>query len=79
LTIDNRLTTTQAAQQYGVPERTLQAAAKRGDLPAARMDVRGGVYLLRPADVEAFTDQWRQRRNQRRATATGGEQEVRGK
>lgn len=74
---DERLTTTQAAQRYGVPERTLQAAAKRGDLPSSRMEVRGGVYLLRPADVEAFTNDWKQRRAQRQATTTGEQKEIR--
>jgi excisionase family DNA binding protein len=75
--VDNGLTTPQAAKQFGVPERTLQAAIKRDELPATRIDVRGGAYLIKAADAAAFAEKWKQRRDQRRQAATNGEQEIR--
>lgn len=76
--VDGKLTTPQAAKRFGVPERTLQAAIKRDELPAERVDVRGGAYLIVESDAQAFADKWKQRRDQRRQAATNGEQEIRG-
>jgi excisionase family DNA binding protein len=74
---DSELTTPQAAKQYKIPERTLQAAIKRGELPAQRVEVRGGVYLISPAAMRAFAKTWNERRDARRKEALSGEQEVR--
>lgn len=71
------LTTPQAAAKYGVPERTLQRAIQTNELPAEKIDVRGGTYTLEDADVAAFAEQWRARKAARREGTVTGEQEVR--
>lgn len=71
------LTTPQAAARYDVPERTLQRAIKTGELPAERLDVRGGTYQVQPADAEKFAKDWRARKAARREGTATGEREVR--
>lgn len=44
----------QAAEQHGIPKRTLQAAIARGDLKAHKMPGVTGAYLIYPRDLDRW-------------------------
>ena len=70
--MSQKLTTPQAAKQYGIPERTLQRAITNNELAAERVEVRGGTYMLDPADVAAYAQKWKDRKAARREGTDGG-------
>jgi excisionase family DNA binding protein len=50
------ITTTQAAQETGIPKRTIIAAITRGDLPAQKLPGLTGAYLLARDDLNTWLD-----------------------
>jgi excisionase family DNA binding protein len=48
---DAEITVTQAAEKYGVSNRSIQRAVERGDIPARRI---GNLYLLDAEGVRLY-------------------------
>lgn len=48
------ITTSQAAQESGIPKRTIIAAITRGDLPAQKLPGLTGAYLIDRDELDAW-------------------------